>query len=267
MSYKLFSPRAVESAHRDLWTNRSVQTELDLISGRTLEDDLDQLLPKRARVLEAGCGLGGWVRWLQDAGHDSYGVDFEEEIVARVNQSDPSLQVTVGDVTQLNFPERHFDAYMSLGVIEHFEEGPHAALAEAYRVLRPGGLAFVTVPFLNAFRKSLSHPMRDLYFAIRRLRGGTATFWEYRYTAGEMKAFMTTAGFEIVRVNVDDYKVDCDDRHMGLAADFFFLRRPGGSGYELNFAGRLLHRATRRLLSPRATSSGVLVVGRRPVAS
>ena len=36
------------------------------------------------------------------------------------------------------FPENHFNAYLSLGVIEHWEEGPQQAIAEASSGKRVG---------------------------------------------------------------------------------------------------------------------------------
>ena len=46
----------------------------------------------------------------------------------------------------MSFPDNHFDAYLSLGVIEHWEEGPQQAIDEAYRVIKPGGYFFVSTP-------------------------------------------------------------------------------------------------------------------------
>jgi ubiquinone/menaquinone biosynthesis C-methylase UbiE len=263
MAYALYTPHDTGSAHRDLWTDRSVAGELQVLEGRTLVDEFHARLPVHARILEAGCGLGGWVRLLQDVGHDISGIDFEPSTVARVNQDDPTLDVKVGDVTALSYPDDSFDVYISLGVVEHFEDGPDRALAEAYRVIKPGGLAFVTVPFENSFRRFFTHPLRDVYFAIQARRGrADPRFWEYRYTAGEMIGFLESAGFEIIKIDTDDYKPELTDRHIGLHADFFFLRKAGEGGYALNSAGRLLRRALRQF--PRATSSGVLVVAAKP---
>lgn len=234
------------------------------MEGRTLKDDLERLLPERSTIIEAGCGLGAWVHLLRSEGHEVCGVDFEEETVRRVNADDPTLQVTVGNVTQLDFADGHFDAYISLGVVEHFREGPKAALDEALRVLKPGGLAFVTVPMLNALRRAVSHPMCDFYFAIQTRRGKvTPTFWEYRYLIDEMTTFLRNSGFEIVETGVDDYRPEFEDCHIGPHAGFFFLREKGAVGYRLNRAGRAMKRLVRSMLA--ATSTGILVVARKPV--
>lgn len=257
MSYALLSPHDTTTGHQDLWADRTVQGELEMIEGRTLAEDIKAVLPPNSRVLEAGCGLAGWVRWLDDQGHTTTGIDFEPDVVAVVNRDDPSLDVRVGDITRLDYAHDSFDAYISLGVIEHFQEGPMVALKEAYRVLRPGGVAVVTVPRLNVFRRLITHPLRSLYFKVK----GGGEFWEYRYTPRELSEFLSAAGFQIERVSIDDYRPD-DPRHIGLWADFFFLRASGD--YRLNTLGRGIGRLIRRF--PALAAAGVLVIARKPTA-
>jgi ubiquinone/menaquinone biosynthesis C-methylase UbiE len=57
------------------------------------------------------------------------------------------------DVNQLDFPSDYFAGYWSLGVIEHFYEGYEQALREMYRVIKPGGYAFITVPTMSLLRR------------------------------------------------------------------------------------------------------------------
>ncbi|MGZ5221278.1 MAG: class I SAM-dependent methyltransferase, partial [Chitinophagaceae bacterium] len=58
------------------------------------------------------------------------------------------MEVTEGSVTQLPFPDEHFDIVCALDVLEHVEEDA-AAMQELKRVLKTGGALVVTVP---AFR-------------------------------------------------------------------------------------------------------------------
>ena len=106
-----------------------------------------------AKILEAGCGLGGWVNYFYLKKFQVVGLEIDDELVQQVKRYNSKIPVEKGDIFNIHYPDSHFDAYISLGVIEHFEEGPIAALREANRVLKNGGLAFITVPYLNIFRK------------------------------------------------------------------------------------------------------------------
>ena len=134
-------------------------------------------------------------------------------------------------------------------------------LSEIKRVLKPNGLAFITVPYLSVFRRLVTHSLRDIYFAIRRLMGKKDYFWEYRYTRKELSHFLKETGFEIVYTGIDDYIREDKDHHIGLCADFFFLRTKNGEIWELNKLGKLFLRAG-KLFSPWFFCSGLHMVAR-----
>ncbi|MBN1893813.1 glycosyltransferase [bacterium] len=265
MSYSFHSFRDPNEHNLEQWSQRTVEGEYESCRGRTLQHIFGGYLRDPSmEILEAGCGLGGWVIYLRKKGFSIVGVDFDKRIVRRVKDYDSRIPVEVGDVCRLRFPDASFDAYISLGVVEHFEEGPDRALQEAYRVLRPGGIAFITVPYLSGFRKSLVHPLRNLFFGIRRLVSSKKEyFWEYRYNRKEMAGFIEQAGFEILETTIDDYIAADERRHIGLYADFFFLRKKNGGIWELNNVGRWLLRVSRRF-SPWLVCSGLHIVARKP---
>jgi SAM-dependent methyltransferase len=107
-------------------------------------------MPSVTRVLDAGCGEGILVE--EYAGRlDIIGVD--------ANYS--SARVTLGSVTALPWPDGSFDRALCLDVLEHlsYEDQPRA-LAELFRVLRPGGELFVSVP-------NLAHLQSRIHFLLR----------------------------------------------------------------------------------------------------
>lgn len=120
-----------------------------------------QKLPVGARVLDAGCGLAQTVWGLQKAGFKAYGVDYAPETVSAVRDLVPELDIRLADVRDMPFNDSFFDGVWSLGVIEHFAEGYAPILLEMWRVLKPGGLAFVTVPSLSPLRRAKA--ALDLY--------------------------------------------------------------------------------------------------------
>lgn len=70
--------------------------------------------------------------------------------VEMVNNMFPSLPVSQGNVLDLYYESGSISAYISMGVVEHFEEEPEESLAEAFRVLEPVGVEIISVPMNNS---------------------------------------------------------------------------------------------------------------------
>ncbi len=107
----------------------------------------DALAPVRGRVLDAGCGTGGF---LAAIGHarpdlDRTGVEYAPQAALRAAEKSDAA-VTCGSVLALPFPDRLFDAAVSADVLCHAAVEPAPALSELYRVLRPGGLLVLNMP-------------------------------------------------------------------------------------------------------------------------
>jgi SAM-dependent methyltransferase len=148
-------------------------------------------LPKDGVVLEAGCGTGLWVKRLSDRGYRCVGLDFAEETLRRSKRICPSLQLINGDIFTLPFKKEFLSAYVSFGVVEHFEEGPQNALREAFRVLKKNGVALISVPFENRIReKVLCSKEADAR------RQGLA-FYQYYFSYGGLRAELEHAGFVV----------------------------------------------------------------------
>jgi len=109
--------------------------------------------PAGQKILEGGCGRGQIVYALRELGYDAYGIDYAESTVRKINEKFPELKVSPGDVTKLEFPDGFFDAYWSLGVIEHFWDGYDEIASEMARVLKKGGFLFLTFPQFSPLRK------------------------------------------------------------------------------------------------------------------
>jgi SAM-dependent methyltransferase len=104
---------------------------------------LDLISPP-ARILEIGCGTGGWCTGLALAGFDVVGIEPNEHGVRacrtralRYPHTRQEFHVARGE--SLPFPDESFDAVVSSQVCEHVPD--RAKLArECVRVLRPGGV-------------------------------------------------------------------------------------------------------------------------------
>jgi len=262
MSYTFLSFRAPHEQSIDQWSSRSLEKELESFINQTITNVFQKYLGgSNGKLLEGGCGYGAWCVWFKRRGHEVIGIENDERVVAKAKKYSPLIPIEVGDVVSLSYPDNSFDAYISLGVLEHFEQGPDRALAEAHRVLKPGGLAFISVPVLTVVRWMITHPFRNLYFFWRKLRGKKNYFWEYRYSEKELKKYIEDNHFEVIETDIDDYDLSVSNRHIGLWSDWFFLRKKGGDIWELNFIGKMV-RFFLRIFPHRWYCSAIVMVAR-----
>jgi SAM-dependent methyltransferase len=121
---------AVEERH---WWHRGMhEIELALLQGSLGPD---------VRLLDAGCGTGGCLRFLLDRGvlASAAGVDVSAEAIELARERVPEAELSVASVTNLPFEDRVFDAAVLNDVLQHVAEADAArSLAEVRRVLRPG---------------------------------------------------------------------------------------------------------------------------------
>lgn len=245
-----------------MWDGKDIMDEVKTCNEREITSYFLKYLPKDDNILEAGCGLGAWVVFLREKGYRISGIDNDKKVIERLRHWDPALDVSCGTIDRLAYADCSLGSYISLGVVEHFEEGAQRPLKEAFRVLKPGGILILTVPYNNFFRKTVSHFLRDLYLLWYRLRGYQAHFAEYRYDEDEVIKMVEEAGFEIIETGMDDFS--SRTRSLTLWSEFPFLRDRHGL-YLLNRIGRafayMMNSVSRKILTP-----GVLIIARRPYA-
>jgi len=165
------------------------------------KDIFTRYLPKKGRILEAGCGLGKIVMALQSLGYNCEGVEWAEETVKGVKSLFPDLPIRQGDVCNLPVPGGHYEGYISLGVVEHRREGPEPFLKEASRVLSEEGVLCLSVPWFHGLRR-----LKALLGFYRGKSSGME-FYQYAYSRDEMSQILMDHGFVIIDAfGYDGYK-------------------------------------------------------------
>ncbi len=139
---------------QDFWTEFSKEaydyTNL-LPENKKMIEKIASLAGSGKNVLDAGCGTGNLSIKLAE-NNKVTALDFNESMVgiaAKKTKHCRNVDLKHGDVTKLPFKKNRFDVVTSVNVLYHLDE-PKAAIKEAGRVLKEGGLFIASSPLKGA---------------------------------------------------------------------------------------------------------------------
>ncbi|MBW8766941.1 MAG: class I SAM-dependent methyltransferase, partial [Geodermatophilales bacterium] len=108
------------AAYIQRWRDLAAQGR-DLVGEARL---VDAMVPRGARLLDAGCGTGRLGGYLAAAGHTIVGVDVDPVLIAAAEQDRPGSRWLVGDLAELDLPGRGipepFDGILCAGNVMTF---------------------------------------------------------------------------------------------------------------------------------------------------
>lgn len=143
---------------------------------------LDDASTDHGRLLDAGCGAGALLAELAARGQ-AIGIDVAAPAIAITHGRGPYVLVQA-DARSLPFRADAFDAVMLCDVLEHIDDDSRA-LTEAVRVLKPGGVAIVTLPALQLLWSNHDEALGH----------------HRRYHPAEARRMLETAGLHVERIS------------------------------------------------------------------
>lgn len=141
------------------------------------------LPPTKRRILDAGCGTGIMLSWLEQfsGGEPVFGLDYSGDALRFCRERGHRLLVH-GSVTHLPFADESFDMVTCFDVLQQLPNGEDLwAMTELRRVLKPGGLLYIRVAAYQWL-----HSGHDRALGTR-----------HRYSLPEFVRKLTGAGFAI----------------------------------------------------------------------
>ncbi len=133
----------------NLWLTQNQKDLLAIINAKL------QAQGKPLRVLDYGSGRGEFSIFLAKLGAVVVGIDIGEDLVKLATQvakqNEVNCSFVCGSIDELPFEDSSFDVVVGCAILHHLpKQGVKRAISEAYRVLKPTGVAYFTEPIENS---------------------------------------------------------------------------------------------------------------------
>lgn len=194
----------------------------------------------KGSVLDVGCGIMPYREMILQKNKnvtEYTGLDFDNALHKEYALVKPDL---LWDGITINLSDNSVDTVLVTEVLEHCAE-PEKVLKEIYRVLKPGGILFLTVPFLW-----------NLHLI---------PFDEYRYTSFSLRRLLSASGF----IDIDLRALGGWDASLAQMIGIWYKYRPFGLKKRLSFlftrAIKILLKKDKFFNKENIYSEGVMVTG------
>jgi len=153
---------------------------------------------KNNKMLDVGCGPGLFLIEAKKRGWEVYGTEFTDKQLAYLK--DKGINTLKGKLTNNSFEDGLFDVIISSEVIEHINN-PVEEMQQFHRLLRKGGVVYITTPNFNALERYLLKGDYEIIEYPEHLSYYTPTTINLLLTNnGFEKLKITTTGVSIARI-------------------------------------------------------------------
>lgn len=109
-------------------------------------DEFLSLIPKNAKILDVGCGVGVDASYMVSEGFEVIGVDLSKEMLKLAKQKFPKIDFRQQDIRKLDFPPNSFDGILASCSLIHIpKKNVPALLNRFYRMLKENGVIYIAL--------------------------------------------------------------------------------------------------------------------------
>lgn len=117
---------------------------------------------KRGKILDIGCGQGGFLNTMKENGWKTYGVELSKEACEFARQTYGLRNINNDDLLSVDFPDNYFDVVTLWHVLEHLRE-PLSTLSKIYKILKKDGILIIESPNFHSLQ---SRVFKDKWFNL-----------------------------------------------------------------------------------------------------
>ena len=177
---------------------------------------LQNILNKKQKILDLGCGYGRFTIPLAKKGYEIEGIDITPTLISKAKKDSEKknlrIRFKLGDMRKLPYSDNTFDAIICMwcAFCELYKEKYQIqALKEMLRVLRRGGFAFIEMRYSKGNPKSISQNKEIKKITNKRVMFGEIlgieTMPQYLHNKSTLKRLMKKAKINQYNTKLDDF--------------------------------------------------------------
>lgn len=178
------------------------------------------------KILDWGCGPGRIIRHLPETignGCESYGTDYNGKTIDWCSKNLPGIQFNLNSLNaELPYTDDFFDVIYGISIFTHLSEKLHYDwFSELYRILKPGGILFLTTQGTN-FTGKLTSGELEKFMAGELVVRGKVKEGHRTYSAFQPQKFMQKL-FQNCRI--EEHVEPKPESGKGIPQDIWIVRK------------------------------------------
>ena len=167
---------------------------------------------KKLNILEIGCSNGGGLSFFDNLGHNTKGIDIEENSIEFGKNKGLDLELV--DIENFN-PKNKFDLIYLISVFEHLTD-LHLVLNKIRKLINKNGCLFIKVPGLMNIHNNSFHHFDVLDFL-------TLPHLHY-FTSNTLKNLLSSHGFSIISSDEQIFQLSKKDEMQNKELTNFYIQ-------------------------------------------